>query len=134
MKKFDNYCSHLEVLMTVRTQDLENEFIISGIINKFFIQFELGWKVLKELLSYEGIAAAKTGSPRDIIKEAYKIFPCMDEETWLSMLSQRNNLAHIYDGAAAKELVQKIISDYISAFQMLKDSILQRYENVLDSL
>ena len=27
-----------------------------GIIDKFFVQFELGWKVLKELLSYEGQA------------------------------------------------------------------------------
>ncbi len=134
MRRYDHYCNHLAVLMTADKQDLENEFIISGIEYKFFIQFELGWKVLKELLSYEGIAAAKTGSPRDIIKEAYKIVPCMDEETWLSMLSQRNNLAHIYDGAAAKVLVQKIIDDYIPAFQKLKESISERYADVLDSL
>lgn len=79
-RRYDHYCNHLAVLMTADKQDLENEFIISGIEYKFFIQFELGWKVLKELLSYEGVAAAKAGSPRDIIKEAYKVFPCMDEE------------------------------------------------------
>ena len=58
----------------------------------------------------------------------------MDEETWLSMLSQRNNMAYIYDGAAAKVLVQKIIDDYIPAFQKLKESISERYADVLDSL
>ena len=68
MKKFDNYRKNLDVLRRSDQQDLNNEFIISGIIDKFSIQFELGWKVLKELLTYEGIDAAKTGSPREIIK------------------------------------------------------------------
>lgn len=70
MKKFDNYRKNLDVLRLSDRQDLSNEFIISGIIDKFSIQFELGWKVLKELLIYEGIDAAKTGSPREIIKQA----------------------------------------------------------------
>ena len=48
------YKSNLAVLSRAYAEDLENEFIISGIINKFFIQFELSWKVLKELLRYEG--------------------------------------------------------------------------------
>lgn len=67
MKKFDNYRKNLDVLRRSDQQDLNNEFIISGIIDKFSVQFELGWKVLKELLTYEGINAAKTGSPREII-------------------------------------------------------------------
>ena len=52
-------------------QDLTNEFIIGGIIVKFSLQFELGRKVLKELLRYEGVAVAATGSPREILKAAY---------------------------------------------------------------
>ena len=47
MKKFDNYRKNLDVLRRSDQQDLNNEFIISGIIDKFSIQFELGWKVLK---------------------------------------------------------------------------------------
>lgn len=63
MKKYDNYTSHLAVLRKSPEQDLRNEFILSGIIDKFFIQFELGWKVLKELLIYEGIPVDRTGRP-----------------------------------------------------------------------
>ena len=88
MKKFDNYRKNLDVLRRSDQQDLNNEFIISGIIDKFSIQFELGWKVLKELLTYEGINAAKTGSPREIIKQAYQYYPCIEEDVWLDMLSQ----------------------------------------------
>ena len=80
MKKFDNYKSNLSVLVQADAQDIKNEFIIGGIIDKFFIQFELAWKVLKELLTYEGIAAAQSGSPREIIKEAYKCFSFIDEQ------------------------------------------------------
>ena len=52
-----------------------------GIIDKFYIQFELSWKVLKELLILEGVAEAKTGSPRDIIKMSYKFFDFIDENS-----------------------------------------------------
>ena len=42
MKRYDEFVRHLEVLRQAHTQDLTNEFIISGIIDKFFVQFELG--------------------------------------------------------------------------------------------
>ena len=67
MKKFDNYCSNLRVLERADKETLSNEFIISGIIDKFSIQFELGWKLLKELLDYEGSRVPATGSPRGIM-------------------------------------------------------------------
>ena len=71
MKKFEQYSRHLQVFCRAEQEDITNEFIISGIIDKFYIQFELGWKVLKELLRYEGANQAATGSPREIIKTAY---------------------------------------------------------------
>ena len=52
MKKFDNFSSNLAVLRRAADQDLGNAFIISGIIDKFFIQFELGWKLLKERMIF----------------------------------------------------------------------------------
>lgn len=109
MKKFDNYVSNLRVLERADKEMLDNEFIIRGIIDKFCIQFELGWKLLKELLAYEGSATSATGFPRSIIKEAYSVYPLFDGELWLKMLRERNDMAHIYDGNAAKELVGRII-------------------------
>ena len=114
MKKFDNYKSNLAVLSHAGEQDLSNEFIIGGIIDKFSLQFELGWKVLKELLRYEGVAIAATGSPREILKAAYRFYPCMDESIWLGMLAQRNNMAHMYDGTAAVELAGTYILEFFT--------------------
>ena len=79
MKKFDQYVSHLRILSRAFDEDLTNDFIVSGIIDKYYIQFELGWKVLKELLRYEGANQAATGSPREIIKTAYAYYDFIDE-------------------------------------------------------
>lgn len=129
MSKFDYYKNSLKLLKNAPQQDLNNEFIISGIIDKFSLQFELGWKVLKELLLYEGVSAGKTGSPREIIKAAYQTFDFMHEGVWLSMLKERNDTSHIYDGNAAKKLVKKILEDYIGEFAQMEEKIEEKYKN-----
>ena len=129
MKKFENFKSNLSILSKANNEDLENEFIISGIIDKFYIQFELAWKVLKELLRYEGNSVANTGSPREIIKASYAVYEFIDEKVWLSMLKERNDMTHIYDGNAAKELVEKIINEYIPTFYMMQKEIENRYQD-----
>ena len=116
MKKFENYCSNLTALSRADQQDLENEFIIGGIIDKFKMQFELGWKVLKELLRYEGRSEANSGSPREILKTAFQVYDFIDEDVWVAMLNDRNSMSHEYDGNAAQRLVQTIITSYIPAF------------------
>ena len=97
MQKYDNYVSQLNILKQADTQDLTNEFIKSGIIDKFSLQFELGWKLIKELLKYEGVDIAVTGSPCATIKAAYRFYPLINEKLWLLMLDERNNTAHIYE-------------------------------------
>ena len=134
MKKYDNFVSNLDILSKAQNENLENEFIISGIIYKFFIQFELGWKVLKELLKYEGKSVANTGSPREILKSAYTIYDFIDEEIWLSMLKSRNDMTHIYDGNAAKELVHTILTLYIPEFLRMQAELSKLYGSILDEL
>lgn len=134
MKKFENFKENLKVLKEAGKQDLENEFVTGGIINKFYIQFELSWKVLKELLVYEGVTEAANGSPREIIKAAYRTYDFINEEIWLSMLSERNSTSHVYDKKAAKTLVEKIISKYIDTFVDLEKHIEERYRNIISTL
>ena len=134
MKKFDHFKSNLNVLALADQEDLTNEFILGGIIDKFFIQFELGWKVLKELLTYEGQAVAASGSPRMILKAAFTIYDFLEEELWLNMLKARNDMTHIYDFSAAKRMVEIILKDYIPAFQRMKEEIEDIYGNELDKM
>lgn len=127
MKKFDNFSSNLKILSTAFKENLSNEFIIGGIINKFTLQFELSWKLFKELLAYEGISSYSTGSPREIIKAAYKCYDFIDEDVWLSMLKARNTITHIYDSQQAQTMVQEIITKYIPEFQKIETALIKHY-------
>ncbi len=131
MKKFENYASNLRVLARADKEDLNNEFVISGVIDKFSVQFELGWKLLKKLLAYEGSKASVTGSPRGIIKEAYAVYPFFDGDIWLDMLKDRNDMAHIYNGNAANDLVKRILEEYIPQFLKLEEEMVRMYGDIL---
>ena len=89
MKKYENYVSALNSLRKAPEQDLGNDFIQSGIIDKFGLQFELGWKLFKALLAYEGDPVSASGSPRDVLKTAFQYYDFMDESLWLRMLRDR---------------------------------------------
>lgn len=134
MKKYENYVSNLGVLKRAYNENLDNEFIISRIIDKFSIQFELGWKMIKELLSYEGISVASTGPPRSIIKEAYSVYPFFDGDIWLQMLKDRNGTTHIYDGEAAKRLAIRVLEEYIPQFIKLEMEISKNYGSTLETI
>ncbi|MDO4437795.1 MAG: HI0074 family nucleotidyltransferase substrate-binding subunit [Coriobacteriaceae bacterium] len=131
MKKYDNFASALEALSRSDQQDLENEFVQGGIIAKFSLQFELSWKLMKEILRYEGDRVAATGSPREVIKAAYQYFDCMDEQTWLQMLRDRNDTTHIYDADLAERLVKTIIDGYIPEFLRFDAEVRRRYADLI---
>ena len=134
MKRYDEFARHLAVLRQARAQDLTNEFIISGIVDKFFIQFELGWKLLKDLMRYEGRAVSASGSPRAILKEAYLLFDFLDEDVWLTMLRARNDMTHIYSSARAEALVEEILTRYIPAFEQMERGLSERYGDLLTDI
>lgn len=133
MKKFDDFTSNLEILARAGEQDRENPFVMSGILSQFSIQFELGWNVLKRLSEYEGMSKG-IDSPRGIIKAAYQYLDFMNEDLWLSMLKDRNDTAHLYDGAAAQALADRIIARYIPEFQRMRAAIEERYGSELANL
>lgn len=134
MKKFDNFSSSLNVLKCAEKENLENEFIISGIIDKFILQFDLSWKVLKLCLKYEGKGVANSGSPREILKAAYSTYEFLDEKIWLEMLKARNDMSHIYDGNAARKMVHVILTKFIPEFLNLQSNLQKIYGNILEEM
>lgn len=131
MKRYESYVFALATLEGAPAQDLSNEFVLGGVIDKFRLQFELGWKLLKRLLAYEGEPVAASGSPRDILKAANQYYDFLDEDAWLSMLRARNTSTHIYDGDAARLLAHEILARYIPAFQALREGVDARYGELL---
>ena len=74
---------------------------IAGMVGLYEICFEQAWKAMKEILENQGYAEGATGSPRTILKTAYKAGMIDDEEMWLDALVSGNNVAHAYNAAIA---------------------------------
>ncbi len=84
MKKLDNYVNCLTVLESAHFDwAQEDEIYRTGIVGQFQLTMELAWKALQEVMRLHGIWEAETGSPREILKAAYKVGFLDDEAVWL---------------------------------------------------
>lgn len=96
----------------------ESEIVIDGALHRFEFTFELAWKSLKDYLEYMGLTE-KTGSPREIIQQAFKQGIIEDGEAWIDMMLSRNTLSHLYDEKSSREVFIKIKKEYIKLFENL---------------
>lgn len=89
-RRFISFCNSLDALAEARQRDLSDSFVLSGTSVKFSIIFDLAWKVMKDILvQYYSIVGFVAGSPREVLREAYKANLISDDE-WMQMLKVRN--------------------------------------------
>ena len=103
----------------------ESEIVIDGALHRFEFTFELAWKSLKAYLEYMGLTE-KTGSPREIIQQAFKQGIIEDGESWINMMLSRNTLSHLYDEKASRDVFTRIKKEYIKLFENLNE----KYKNM----
>ena len=120
-KRFESFQNSLYSLQEARVRDLTDSFVLSGTSAKFSITFDLSWKVMKDILvQYYAITGFVTGSPREVLREAFQANMIQGDE-WMEMLRIRNQLAHDYDGVIVKEHCQSIVQIYISKFEQFEE-------------
>ena len=105
-------------------KEKETELVIDGILHRFEFTFELAWKTMKDYLEYEGIIA-KTGSPREVIKEAFSSGLIENGEDWIDMMLARNSLSHLYDEETSRKIYDDIKNIY---FKEIKNLIVKLEE------
>ena len=127
--RYSSFCSSLDGLQKARLRDCEDEFVLSGTVQKYNLTFDIAWKVMKDILvKYHGIQSFATGSPRETLRTAHSI-GLIDDDIWMNMLEDRNNLAHDYNGALAKECFQEIIGPYTDTFTVFKNNAQKYFAN-----
>jgi nucleotidyltransferase substrate binding protein (TIGR01987 family) len=84
----------------------------AGIIQAFEFTFEQSWKAFQKIAGDEGLAAT---SPRQALLAAVQLqlIVAAEEETWLSMLQDRNRTSHLYQESVAREIVDRIAGLYL---------------------
>ena len=99
--------------------------MLSGTSAKFSITFDLSWKVMKDILvQYYAITGFVAGSPREVLREAYKA-NLISDDAWMEMLKVRNELTHDYDSEIVKEYCNRIVENYIDLFYDLRAAVEQ---------
>ena len=126
MKKFENFKAALVNLNDIFSyKEPYGNVEIAGMVGLYEICFEQSWKAMKELLENFGYAEGATGSPRTILKTAYKAGMISDEELWLDALVSRNNVAHAYNQAIAMDIICQTKEKYYDMFIQLEKKIEQ---------
>lgn len=110
--------NRLEEALTEGISDLA----IDGVLHRFEFTFELAWKTMKDYLEYQGITG-KIGSPREIIKEAFAAGIIEDGEIWIKMMLSRNELSHLYDEEASRQIYNNIKENYVSEIKKLVNKL-----------
>ena len=128
MKKYENFRAALRNLEDIYSyQEPYGNVVITGMVGLYKICFEQAWKAMKEILENHGYDESITGSPRTILKTAYKAGMIDDEELWLDALVSRNNVAHAYNEAIAMDIINQTKSKYYDMFIKLSQTMEQHW-------
>ena len=92
-------------------------------VGLYRICFEQAWKAMKEILEINGYAEGAAGSPKTILKTAFKAEMIDDEELWLDALVSKNRVAHAYNEAIALDIVSRTKDQYYDMFVRLEQTI-----------
>ena len=107
MKKYENFCASLRNMKEIYNyMEPYDNVVLTGLVGLYEICFEQSWKMMKEILELHGYEEGATGSPKIILKTAYKAGMIKDEELWLQGLQARNNVTHSYNQNIALGIVK----------------------------
>ena len=124
MKKYENFCSSLGNMKDIYNyEEPYDNVVLTGLVGLYEITFEQSWKMMKEILQNHGYEEGATGSPKIILKTAYKAGMIKDEELWLRALQARNNVTHSYNQKIALGIVSETKNEFYKMFVELKEEV-----------
>ena len=128
MKKYENFCAALSNMKEMyRYKEPYDNVVLTGLVGLYEICFEQSWKMMKEILEMHGYEEGATGSPKIILKTAYKAGMIKDEHIWLEALQARNNVTHSYNHKIALGIVADAKEGFYQMFCDLKSEIEEKW-------
>lgn len=128
MKKYENFCSAFKNMKDIyKYEEPYDNVVLTGLVGLYEICFEQSWKMMKEILQEHGYEEGATGSPKIILKTAYKAGMIYDESLWLKALQARNNVSHSYNENIALGIVAQAKEDFYEMFSLLKSEVEEKW-------
>ena len=100
------------------TEDVLDEIIKEGLIQRFEYTYEMAWNVMKDYALFQGVS--EIAGSRDAIRYAFSNDLITDGDLWMDMIKSRIKTSHTYNEETAHEIYVKIIHDYYPAFLAFK--------------
>ena len=125
-QRFQNFEQAFLLLQEALENDLDSLSMLEkeGIIQRFQYTFELAWKTLNDYLKYQGIVFDQT-TPRAVIKQAFASGIIKDGHVWITMLEQRNLMAHTYNKENFEKAISGISKHYLQAIRQVYELLKQ---------
>lgn len=120
-ERYEDYKNAYKRLKESTQLEINNDIIVDAVIQRFEFTFEMGWKLMKIYLEYEGIQDAQ--SPRSTIKAAFKHGLIKDGDEWIGMMLDRNRTSHVYDEKTALEIYNNVKQNYVFLLEKLLKKI-----------
>lgn len=109
-----NYLNDENELHAENLEDVVEELIKEGLIQRFEYTHELAWNVMKDYAFFQGNSTV--GGSRDATREAFRLQIIGNADIWMDMIQSRNKTSHTYNEEIANEIFGKIINDYFQLF------------------
>lgn len=102
-------------------ENIVDEIIREGIIQRFEYTHELAWNVMKDYAAYQGNSLI--GGSRDATREAFQLQLISEGSLWMDMIASRNKTSHTYNEQTAGEIFSKIRYEYYPAFISFEETM-----------
>ena len=99
---------------TENTEEILDEILKEGLIQRFEYTHKLAWNVMKDFLAE--IGDIQIYGSKDATREAFNTGLIEDGDVWMEMIKSRNKTSHTYNEETADEIFTKIVNDYYTAF------------------
>ena len=114
LQRYDSYCKACKRVLLVTESERKpyelTELEMEGLVQRFEYTFELGWKVLQDLLKYKGYEFVQ--GPNGTLQKAFEDNMITDHDGWRRMAKARVTTSHTYNEGDAIEIVRKIYEEY----------------------
>jgi nucleotidyltransferase substrate binding protein (TIGR01987 family) len=117
-KGLENFIATVKTLSEFIAEPIQNDRDKAGIIQAFEFTFEQCWKALRQEAGNQGV---NVGSPKSAFSFAMDtgLIDTKYEKLWLEMLEDRNLTSHTYKKELADQVIGRIKTNYLGAFQNL---------------
>ncbi|MEM1312754.1 MAG: HI0074 family nucleotidyltransferase substrate-binding subunit, partial [Patescibacteria group bacterium] len=118
--RFENFNKALESLSVIKKGRGFSELEKTGLIMRFIFTLEMSWKLLQDVLEFEG---NDIKGVKDVVRISLQRGFITNGEIWMEMIDKRNIMAHQYDEDKSSKIFLRVKNFYVTEIYNLRKFI-----------